>query len=89
MEKSMRELLERSFEDDKVIAYIEELEKANTVLTRNNNALQKQVDKLAEKLADVSDCTTCEKACPIGNSEDCDCECFDENVWKEWAKKDE
>lgn len=34
MEKSMCELLERSFDGDEVIKYIEELEKNNTLLER-------------------------------------------------------
>lgn len=103
MEKSMRELLERSFCGDEVIAYIEELERNNALLEREkkaladdnemkcelNHELQKQVDKLAETLADVSDCMNCKVACPIGNPLDCDCECFDAEKWKEWAKKDE
>ena len=103
MKKSMRELLERSFGGDEVIAYIEELEKNNTLLEREkkaltddnemkcelNHQLQKQVDNLAETLADVSDCTKCSEACPIDNPQDCDCECFDAEVWKEWAMKDE
>ncbi len=39
MEKSMRELLERSFDGHEVIAYIEELEKNNTLLEREKQAL--------------------------------------------------
>lgn len=103
MEKSMRELLERSFGGDEVIAYIEELENNNTLLEREKKALadeaemkcelnyelQKQVDNLAKTLANLSDYFNCERACPIGNPLACDSECFDANVWKEWAKKDE
>ena len=103
MEKSMRELLERSFGGDEVIAYIEELEKNNTLLEREKKALtddnemkcelnyelQKQVDNLAKTLANLSDYFNCERACPIGNPLACDSECFDADIWKEWAKKDE
>lgn len=39
MKKSMRELLERSFGGDEVIAYIEELEKNNTLLEREKKHL--------------------------------------------------
>lgn len=68
---------------------IEQLKREIELLKSENKTLTIQVDKLAETLADVSDCTKCSEACPIGNPLDCDCECFDANVWKEWAKKDE
>ncbi len=54
-----------------------------------NYELQKQVDNLAKTLANLSDYFNCERACPIGNPLACDSECFDENVWKEWAMKDD
>lgn len=65
---------------------IEQLKREIGFLKIENKALTRQVDNLAETLTDVSDCTTCEKACPIGNPLDCDCECFDAEKWKEWAK---
>lgn len=103
MEKSMRELLERSFQGKRVIAYIESLEQDNMLLTKERDALakesemkcelnyelQKQVDNLAKTLANLSDYFNCERACPIGNPLACDSECFDADIWKEWAKKDE
>lgn len=54
-----------------------------------NHELQKQVDKLAYKLAEITEHTPCSSACPIGNPEECDCECNRVDKWKEWAKKDE
>lgn len=54
-----------------------------------NYELQKQVDNLAKTLANLSDYFNCERACPIGNPLACDSECFDADIWKEWAKKDE
>lgn len=103
MEGSMRELLERSFQGDKVIAYIDSIEADNMLLTKErdalakesemkcelNHELQKQVDKLAYKLAEITEHTPCSSACPIGNPEECDCECNRVDKWKEWAKKDE
>lgn len=104
MKKSMRELLERSFCGDEVIKYIEELEKNNTLLEREkkalsdeaemkcelNHQLQKKVDRLAEKLADLAiNEIPCIELCPIGNPEECDCECNRVDKWKEWAKKNE
>lgn len=68
---------------------IEKLKREIELLKSENEALTKQVDKLAETLADVSDCFDCERACPIGNPLDCDSDCFYANAWKEWAKKDE
>lgn len=58
------------------------------LLKSENEVLTRQVDNLAETLANLSDYFNCERACPIGNPLDCDCECFDPEVWKEWAKKD-
>lgn len=101
MEKQMHESLSKLKDGNRIIKYITSLETDNMLLTRErdaladdnemkcelNHELQKQVHKLAETLADVSDCTTCEKACPIGNPLDCNCECFDANVWKEWAEE--
>lgn len=103
MEKQMQESLSKLKDGNRIIKYITSLETDNMLLTKEkdalakesemkfelNHKLQKQVDRLAETLADVSDCTKCSKACPIGNPLDCDCECFDANVWKEWVKKDE
>ena len=70
MEKSMRELLERSFQGKRVIAYIESLEQDNMLLTKERDALakesemkcelnqqlNKQVDKLCKRQADCGFC---------------------------------
>nr|DAN43528.1 MAG TPA: Transcriptional regulator, MerR-family, MerR family, Transcription activator.01A [Caudoviricetes sp.] len=58
------------------------------LLKSENEVLTRQVDNLAEKIVEI-DNLPCYLACPIGNPLDCDCECFDPEVWKEWAKKDE
>ena len=104
MKKSMRELLERSFDGHEVIAYIEELEKNNTLLEREkkaltddnemkcdlNHDLQKQVDKLACKLAEIAEyAPCCVNVCPIGNPSNCNAECEESDKWKEWAKDNE
>lgn len=69
---------------------IEKLKREIELLKSENKALTRQVDNLAETLADVSECTMCEeRTCPIGNPLDCYCECFDAEKWKEWAKKNE
>lgn len=67
---------------------IEQIKKEIELLKIENKVLTRQVDKLAETLADVSDCMNCKTACPIGNPLDCNCECFDANVWKEWCLRD-
>lgn len=99
MEKQMHESLSKLKDGNRIIKYITSLETDNMLLTRErdaladdnemkcelNHQLQIQVDRLAETLADVSDCTKCSEACPIGNPQDCDCECFDADKWKEWA----
>lgn len=103
MEKQMHESLSKLKDGNRIIKYITSLETDNMLLTRErdaladdnemkcelNHQLQKQVDRLAETLANLSECVKCERACPIGHPLDCDYECFDENVWKEWSKKDE
>lgn len=82
---------------------IKTLKSDNTLLEREKNALsddnemkcelnhdlQKKVDKLACKLAEITEHTPCSSACPIGNPEECDCECNRVEKWKEWAEKDE
>ena len=104
MKKSMRELLERSFGGDEVIAYIEELENNNTLLEREkkaladdnemkcdlNHDLQKQVDKLACKLSEIAEyAPCCVNVCPIGNPSNCNAECEESDKWKEWCLRDE
>lgn len=98
MKKKMRELLERSFEGDKVISYIESLEADNMLLTRENKALdeegilkcelnqklQKQVDKLCKRQADYSFCHGENRT-----SEKCSDKDYCFKCWKEWAKRDE
>lgn len=68
MEKQMRELLERSFKSNEVIAYIESLEMDNMLLTKENKALtlegelkcelnqklEKALDKACEELENLS-----------------------------------
>ena len=104
MKKSMRELLERSFQGDKVIAYIDSIEADNMLLTKERDALanefekkhelnqklQKQNDKLASKIVELSDYAYCKIVCPVGKAFcPCEDECKDKEVWKEWAKKNE
>lgn len=48
MEKSMRELLERSFQGKRVIAYIESLEQDNMLLTKERDALAKESEMKCE-----------------------------------------
>ncbi|WP_196029344.1 hypothetical protein [Longicatena caecimuris] len=61
MEKSMRELLERSYEGDKVIAYIESLEADNMLLTRENKALADESEMKCELNHELS--KALDKAC--------------------------
>lgn len=55
MKKSMRELLERSFCGDEVIAYIEELEKNNTLLEKEKKALADDNEMKCELNHELSD----------------------------------
>ncbi len=64
MEKQMRELLERSFKGNEVIAYIESLEMDNMLLTKENKALTLEGElkcELNQKLEKALD-KACEKA---------------------------
>ncbi len=96
MEKQMRELLERSFEGDKVIAYIEALEKENELLKRENKALdeegtlkcelnqklEKALDKACKRQADCGFCHG-----KTRTSEKCNDKNYCANCWKEWSMK--
>ena len=63
----------------------------NEMKCKLNHDLQKQVDKLASKIAEIIDenYTPCYLACPLGNPMKCNGECRKPDSWKEWAKKDE
>lgn len=55
-----------------------------------NHDLQKQVDKLACKLAEIAEyAPCCVNVCPIGNPSNCNAECEESDKWKEWCLRDE